>query len=166
MKCFLETKDKGHYWYSEAPHKPTSRSGHTSLLLPSLRGPTSKFGLFVFGGRDSGDVEMCGQWSDNEVSENKIFRTKNINSNLRDVIFAWCRRVPEIEVMIGLRHHAMVDVAPDCILVHGGEHFKSKKVFCRFSSGFYHLLQNVRVLSLSNLLEECCLLVKRRCVCG
>ena len=124
-ECFLlYLKDKGLYWYSEAPYKPTSRSGHTALLLPSLRGPNSKFGLFVFGGRDSGAVEMCGEWSEPEVSDGSVL-SKN-NSRLRDVIFEWCRRVPEMEVMIGLRHHAMIAVAPDCVLVHGGEHFKTK----------------------------------------
>jgi hypothetical protein len=123
--CFpFALKDKGLYWYSEATYKPTSRSGHTALLLPSLRGRSSTFGLFVFGGRDSGAVEMCGQWSESEVSEGYV--PTRSNSKLRDDIFGWCRRVPEMEVMIGLRHHAMVAVAPDCVLVHGGEHFKTK----------------------------------------
>jgi hypothetical protein len=80
--------DRGQYWYSEAPYKPTSRSGHTALLLPSLKGPASSFGLFVFGGRDSGDVEMCGQWPEAEVAAD--IRISG-SSRLRDLIFAWCR---------------------------------------------------------------------------
>ena len=31
-----------------------------------------------------------------------------------------------IDSMVGLRFHAMAKVSPDCILVHGGRHFKSK----------------------------------------
>ena len=31
-----------------------------------------------------------------------------------------------LDSMVGLRFHAMAKVSPDCILVHGGRHFKSK----------------------------------------
>lgn len=71
---------------------------------------------------------MCGQWPVSSSASNEAQISFKNNAPLREKILLWCRRVPEIEVMIGLRYHAMVAVAPDCIIVHGGEHFKSKYV--------------------------------------
>ena len=70
---------------------------------------------------------MCGQWSESEVNPKFVEIPKK--SLLRDVIIGWCHHVAETEVMIGLRRHAMAAVAPDCVLVHGGEHFKTKYCF-------------------------------------
>jgi len=119
-------KDRREYWYSEAPLKPSSRSGHCAILLPSLRCSSESVGLFVFGGRDSGEVEMCGQWIITNEMKPFIKTDSKKNAKLKDKILKWCHHVPEIEVMIGLRYHAMAAVTPDCVIVHGGEHFKSK----------------------------------------
>ena len=58
--------DKGSYWWTEAPVKTKSRSGHAALLAPSLKFG-DLFGLFVFGGRDDDSIHKCGQWPAAEV---------------------------------------------------------------------------------------------------
>ena len=52
----------GTFYWTEAPVKTRSRSGHAALLAPSLRHQAPDlYGLFVFGGRDDESVHKCGQ---------------------------------------------------------------------------------------------------------
>ena len=55
-------KGLGTFYWTEAPVKTRSRSGHAALLAPSLRHQAPDlYGLFVFGGRDDESVHKCGQ---------------------------------------------------------------------------------------------------------
>ena len=128
-QCFLlhlELKNKS-YWYTESPILPESRSGHTANLAPPNKDASSK--LIVFGGREIDHLFICGKWK-TDLVENPPSCKSVAKSNLEKIPF---KRVP---VMMGLRYHAMLVLTPDCILIHGGRHFKaisSKNV----NDGFY-----------------------------
>ncbi len=109
--------DKARYWYSEAPFSPSSRSGHTACLTP----PSPRSGLVelvVFGGRDSGLIDINGRWKSEDV-----FPLPESHPALRERLKSSSKLMETIPG--GLRHHAMCAVAHDCILIHGGRHFKA-----------------------------------------
>ena len=107
---------KGRYHYEQTGIQPPSRSGHQAALL---QGPRSQFGLFVFGGRDSGLVDTVAAFGPGTVTI-KQPNDKQLKGKVLEAIGQ------PLKAMMGLRFHAMLAVTPDCILVHGGRHFKSK----------------------------------------
>ena len=56
--------------YTEAPYHASSRSGHTSNLIP-IRASKENH-LFVFGGRKSGGYELIGSWNKIEQTESSF----------------------------------------------------------------------------------------------
>ena len=109
----------GSFWWTEAPVKTKSRSGHAALLAPSLKFG-DVFGLFVFGGRDDESIHKCGQWP---VAEVDIQEEDNeeVFKSLTEVLEEEEASKPE-----GLRYHTMARINSRCILVQGGENFKSR----------------------------------------
>lgn len=110
----LDLKNK-FYWYSESPIMPESRSGHTALLSPPVQNMSS---LLIFGGRDIDHIFICGQWK-TDLVENPPESKAEAKSKLKKITF---KRMTK---MMGLRYHAMLALTSDCILIHGGRHFKA-----------------------------------------
>ena len=80
----------GTYHYKHSTLEPASRSGHTTILIKSVKKPlgskTFSYGLFNFGGRDAGKVEMCGQFDAKEVEQADIFVDEDRRQKLKRVI--------------------------------------------------------------------------------
>ena len=107
------------YWWAEAPVKTKSRSGHAALLAPSLKFG-DLFGLFVFGGRDDETVHKCGQWPHHEVDIHQE-ESEDVFNYLSEMV-----KTQEISKPEGLRYHTMIKINDRCIIVHGGQNFKSR----------------------------------------
>ena len=105
----LESKE---YFYNEAPLMPDSRSGHTAQLSPSLE-------LFVFGGRDSGSMQVYGKPVPQAVKDRPV-PMKDLKRILLEQT-----SLEKLKSMIGLRYHAMCILDSDSILIQGGRHFKA-----------------------------------------
>ena len=89
------------------------------MLAPSLKFG-DMFGLFVFGGRDDESIHKCGQWPAEEVEDLEEGSDEVYESVLNTVKNKpFCK--PE-----GLRYHTMCRINNSCIIVHGGENFKSR----------------------------------------
>ena len=126
----------GTYFWKEAPIKTKSRSGHTAILAPSLKFGGDLYGLFVFGGRDDESIHKCGQWKADEVD----LEDPAYNDQTYDDL---CRTVDGLETCkpTALRYHTMISVHRKCVVVFGGENFKSRNninshiLVCLFSEG-------------------------------
>ena len=104
-----------------------SRSGHSTILSPPSKG---FFDLLIFGGRDSGLLDVLGRWSTEDV-ENEF---TEVHEDLRKTL----KLEPLTQPMIGLRYHSMLSLTPECFLIHGGRHFKgisSKNINCQLYAG-------------------------------
>ena len=108
------------YWWAEAPVKTKSRSGHAAILAPSLRYGGDMFGLFVFGGRDDETVHKCGQWPRDEVDIHQE-ESQEVFNCLSEMV-----KKQEVSKPEGLRYHTMVRINDRCIMVQGGQNFKSR----------------------------------------
>ena len=77
----------GTYFYKHSTLEPASRSGHTTVLVKSIKKPigskTYSYGLFNFGGRDAGKVEMCGQFDSKEVEQVNLFQDEEARQGLK-----------------------------------------------------------------------------------
>lgn len=98
---------------SEAPMLLQSRSGHSTILSPPSKG---FFDLLIFGGRNSGLLDVLGRWSTKDV--------ENDFTEIHDEIRKTLKLEPLSQPMIGLRYHSMLSLTPECFLIHGGRHFK------------------------------------------
>ena len=105
----LESKE---YFYNEAPLMPDSRSGHTAQLSPSLE-------LLVFGGRDSGLMQVYGKPVPQAVKDRPV-PMKELKRVLLEQM-----SLEKLKSMIGLRYHAMCILDSNSILIQGGRHFKA-----------------------------------------
>lgn len=113
----LNLKDRL-YWYTESPLMPASRSGHTASLAPPRPPSGNTCDFLVFGGRDIDHVFKCGKWT-TELVEDIPQSFPRVLENIG--------KLPQkvFPRMMGLRYHAMLVLAPDCLLIHGGRHFKA-----------------------------------------
>ena len=131
----------GTYYWKEAPVKTKSRSGHTALLAPSLRFGGDLYGLFVFGGRDDESVHKCGQWKAEEVEVQSVQAVDN-EELYRDIGTITRDLVPDKPV--ALRYHSMLSINKRCVIVIGGENFRSRNNIsgrmqvCLFREGAAH----------------------------
>ena len=105
----LESKE---YFYNEAPLMPDSRSGHTAQLSPSLE-------LFVFGGRDSGSMQIYGRPVPEAVKDRPVPK-----KDLKKLLFEQTN-LEKLKSMMGLRYHAMTIIDSNTIVIHGGRNFKA-----------------------------------------
>ena len=91
----------GTYYYKHSTLEPASRSGHTTILVQSIKKPLGSknynYGLFNFGGRDAGKVEMCGQFDAKDVEQVKIFEDEDKRQHLKRTIF---KLVSEVKFVI------------------------------------------------------------------
>ena len=113
-------KNVGTFYWKEAPVKTKSRSGHSALLAPSLRFGGDLYGLFVFGGRDDESVHKCGQWRAEEVELQSVQDNEEL---YRDICSITRDLVPDKPT--ALRYHSMLGIHKRCVLVLGGENFRS-----------------------------------------
>ena len=78
------------YFYKHSTLEPASRSGHTTVLVKGIKKPVGSklynYGLFNFGGRDSGKVEMCGQFPSDGVKQTNIFNDDEKRKQLKNTI--------------------------------------------------------------------------------
>jgi hypothetical protein len=87
----------GTYFYQNSKLQPSSRSGHTTVLVRGIRRPPGfqrfNFGLLNFGGSSSGEVEMCGQFSSEDVKDIDIFYDEINRTRLKSAILLSMNRV-------------------------------------------------------------------------
>ena len=80
----------GTYYYNSSTLQPASRSGHTTVLVKGIKKQSGSkdyhYGLFNFGGRDAGKVEMCGQFAAKDVKQVDIFRDEEKRQKLKNAI--------------------------------------------------------------------------------
>ena len=80
----------GTYFYEHSTLQPASRSGHTTVLVKGIKKPPGiksfSYGLFNFGGRDSGKVEMCGQFASENVKQVKAIGDEEKRKKLKTTI--------------------------------------------------------------------------------
>lgn len=107
------------YWYTESPILPQSRSGHTAMIAPPRPGGGGiPCDFLVFGGRDVNHFFVCGKWETEMLDE-----IPNRHARAKEELFKSANK--SMRRMMGLRYHAMLILDSDCILVHGGRHFKA-----------------------------------------
>ena len=80
----------GTYFYEHSTLQPASRSGHTTALIKGIKKQAGfkffHYGLFNIGGRDSGKVEMCGQFASEDVKQVNIFNDGEKRQLLKNAI--------------------------------------------------------------------------------
>ena len=116
-----QESEVGTYYWTEAPVKTKSRSGHTALLAPSLKHGGDLWGLFVFGGRDDESIHKCGQWKAEEVEATMEVNNQQLYKDICQLVQNMSPCSPT-----SLRYHTMASIHKKCVLVHGGENFKSR----------------------------------------
>ena len=131
-----QEEEVGTYYWTEAPVKTKSRSGHTAILVPSLKHAGDLWGLFVFGGRDDESIHKCGQWKAEEVESRNIVNNTKLFNEIREEIKDMKPCAPT-----SLRYHTMNSIHKQCVIVTGGENFKSRNnvsdqlLVCVYSNG-------------------------------
>ena len=106
------------YFYEEAPFKIDSRSGHTAAVLSSASGVAA---LMIFGGRQSEPWQVVAMRGLNMVVEGGLERRAELLLRLERLA------QPLKDLKQGLRHHAMLQLGPDSVAIHGGEHFMARE---------------------------------------
>jgi len=96
--------------YSEAPYHASSRSGHTSNLIP-IRASKGNH-LFVFGGRKSGGYELIGSWHKTEQTESSFSKQR-----LADLL----KKSTICEEPSGRQHAKAVELDDKHLFIFGGE---------------------------------------------
>ena len=91
----------GTYFYEHSTLQPASRSGHTTILVKGIKKPLGAncftYGLFNFGGRDSGKVEMCGQFASEDVRKINLVKDDDKRQKLKTAIVKSISGVCHIE---------------------------------------------------------------------
>lgn len=96
--------------YTEAPYHASSRSGHTSNLIP-IRASKDNH-LFVFGGRKSGGYELIGSW-------NKIEQPESLFPKHR--LAELLKKSTTCEEPCGRQHAKAVELDSKHLFIFGGE---------------------------------------------
>jgi hypothetical protein len=140
----LDFERRTYYW-EEAPFKINSRSGHTAAVMraSSSAGPVS---LVVFGGRQD-DPHQTVQFPASEGIEMRMSQDFSRYSSVLATLERTAR--PISEERRGLRHHAMLHLAPNYFVVHGGEHFQARDNVSGRGNNFWLISTKLCILNFS-----------------
>ncbi|OCT69499.1 kelch domain-containing protein 9 [Xenopus laevis] len=116
------------YWYKEEASRTASRSGHSAVLLPSetKQGKKAGYSLYVFGGRESSNIDTAGEWSKEKIQVSAVPCPRLTEQLSRLVSTEGAARwAPK-----SLRHQSCAVVGP-FVVVYGGETLtKSRDAVC------------------------------------
>ncbi|XP_018427061.1 PREDICTED: kelch domain-containing protein 9 [Nanorana parkeri] len=106
------------YSYKEEESHTASRSGHSAILLRRDIKRTKKVGynLYVFGGRESSEVDVVGHWGAGKVQENAE-SCPRLTEQLTRLLSTKVAKRAEPK---GLRYHSCSMIGP-LVVVYGGE---------------------------------------------
>ena len=106
------------YFYEEAPFKIDSRSGHTAAVLSSS---VTGEALMIFGGRQSEPCQGIVMRGLDMAVEGGLERRSELLLKLERLA------KPVKDMKRGLRHHAMLQLCSNSVMIHGGENFMARE---------------------------------------
>lgn len=113
------------YCYKEEGYHSVSRSGHCAALLPTP-GPRPGHQLLLFGGCNSAEPEVVGQWSHGKIKEETPVAPR-LMEQLAKLVGSGqgSRQGPR-----GLRHHSCSVVGPFAVLFGGETLTRARDTIC------------------------------------
>ncbi|XP_048369361.1 kelch domain-containing protein 9 isoform X1 [Sphaerodactylus townsendi] len=116
------------YSYREEASRTSSRAGHSAMLLheTSSGGKSRGYKLVVFGGRDSADFDVAGQWGKGKIHVDSV-HAPELTEQIGRLVSTekGTRQAPK-----GLRHQSCTVVGPFAIIFGGETLSKGRDAVC------------------------------------